>query len=70
MKAQIDVLNTLSAHADYEEILDWLRHFKKPPRRVFLTHGEPEAASALKFKIEERLGWKVEIPEYLRTEGL
>ena len=70
VKAQIDVLNTLSAHADYEEILDWLRHFKKPPRRVFLTHGEPEAASALKFKIEERLGWKVEIPEYLRTEGL
>lgn len=64
VEAEIDVLNTLSAHADYEEILDWLRHFRKQPRTTFLTHGEPEAASALKFKIEERLGWQVEIPEY------
>lgn len=68
--AEIDVLNTLSAHADYEEILDWLRHFRKPPRTTFLTHGEPEAASALKFKIEERLKWRVEIPDYLQKKNL
>jgi metallo-beta-lactamase family protein len=67
VRARIDNLDTLSAHADYSEILDWLRGFNKPPRMTYLTHGEPEAASSLKFKIEEHLGWRVEIPEYLST---
>lgn len=70
VRAQIDMLDNLSAHADYEEILGWLRHFKKPPRTTFLTHGEPEAASSLKFKIEERLGWAVTVPHYLQKENL
>ncbi|MGB4057838.1 MAG: MBL fold metallo-hydrolase [Alphaproteobacteria bacterium] len=67
VRAEVDNLSTLSAHADYEEILGWLRHFTTPPRTTFLTHGEPEAASSLKFKIEDRLGWPVEIPTYLQT---
>ncbi len=70
VRAQIDILNALSAHADYEEILSWLQHFQKPPRRTFLTHGEPEASSALQFKIEERLDWNVEIPKYLQSVEL
>ncbi|HBR69705.1 MAG TPA: MBL fold metallo-hydrolase, partial [Rhodospirillaceae bacterium] len=53
-----------------QEILDWLRHFQEPPRRTFLTHGEPEAASSLKFKIEEHLGWQVTIPDYGQVERL
>ena len=68
VRAQIDVLNALSAHADYEEVLEWLGHFREQPRKVFLTHGEPEPASSLKFKIEERLGWDVDIPIYLQKE--
>ena len=70
VRADIDILDSLSAHADYQEILDWLSHFREPPRKVFLTHGEPEAASSLKFKIEDRLGWIVEIPEYMQKEEL
>lgn len=68
--AEIQKLDTMSAHADYQEILEWLGHFREPPRKTFLTHGEPEAASSLKFKIEEHLGWNVEIPEYSQTESL
>ena len=64
VRAQISVINSLSAHADYSELLEWLRHFRKPPRKVFLTHGEPEALSSLKFKIEGHLDWSVELPEY------
>ena len=70
VRAEIRNLHSLSAHADYDEILAWLRGFRKAPRRVFLTHGEPEAASSLKFKIEEHLGWTVEIPEYLQQVEL
>lgn len=70
VRAEIDNLDMLSAHADYSEILGWLRGFTDSPRKVFLTHGEPEAASSFKFKIEEHLGWDVEIPEHLQTVEL
>lgn len=70
VRADIEMLDNMSAHADYSEILEWLGHFREPPRKVFITHGEPEAASSLKFKIEEHLGWTVEIPEYKQEEEL
>lgn len=67
---QIKSINTLSAHADYEEILEWLSYFEKKPKKVFITHGELEAAQALKQKIEERFGWPVVIPKYLESFDL
>ena len=70
VRAQIEVLHNLSAHADYREILAWLGNFATPPKRTFITHGEPEAASSLAMKIEDRLGWSVSVPQYLQTEDL
>lgn len=70
VRANIENISSMSAHADYEEILGWLGKFTKPPRKVFLTHGEPEAAQSLKEKIEKRLGWNVVVPEYLQSESL
>lgn len=63
--AKVYALDNLSAHADYTELLDWLRHFKTPPRRTFITHGEPAAADAMRRVIQDELGWKAEIPAYL-----
>lgn len=68
--AQIANLNSASAHADYEDILFWLKHFQRAPRKVFLVHGEPEAAAALKKKIEIELGWTCEVPIYLEEVTL
>lgn len=70
INAEIQVLSNMSAHADYEEILQWLSHFNHHPRKVFITHGEPEAAKSLKDKIEEKYRWACVIPEYLQTESL
>jgi len=70
VRAEVKVLSNMSAHADYEEILDWLSHFNHHPQKVFITHGEPEAASALKEKIEDKYGWKCMVPEYMYTEQL
>jgi metallo-beta-lactamase family protein len=70
VRAEIDILHNISAHGDYQEIMDWLGHFRAPPRKVFLTHGEPEAVSSFKFKIESHLGWNVEIPSYGQSEDL
>jgi metallo-beta-lactamase family protein len=63
VKAEIACLDMLSAHADAEEIIDWLRHFKKAPRKTFIVHGEPDAADALRQKIEQTLHWDCVLPE-------
>ncbi|HZP67413.1 MAG TPA: MBL fold metallo-hydrolase [Rudaea sp.] len=64
VRAEIAVLSSLSAHADGEEMLDWMSRLRTPPRRTFITHGEPVAADALRQRIERRLGWAVCVPEH------
>jgi metallo-beta-lactamase family protein len=65
VRAAVRNLDNLSAHADAGEIVQWLRHLPRPPRRTFLTHGEPAAADALRRRIAEALGWQAEVPDYL-----
>lgn len=60
--ARIEKLDNMSAHADYEEILTWLGNFNSQPHRVFITHGEPAAAEAMKGHIEARFGWDAHVP--------
>lgn len=60
--AQVRVLSNLSAHADYEEILSWIKDSKINPKKVFITHGEPEAAAALREKLESDLNLNCQIP--------
>jgi metallo-beta-lactamase family protein len=68
VRAEIHVLDAFSAHADYSELIQWMRGFKSAPRRTFLVHGEPDAIRGLKERIEEAFGsWRVEDPEYLES---
>ena len=61
VKAKIETLGGLSAHAGQRELLDWLGAFENRPRTL-LVHGEPQAQAALAEKIRER-GNPVEIAE-------
>lgn len=70
IRARIENLDNLSSHADYEEILEWLKGFTSPPKQVFITHGELDAAESLKQKIEQAFGWKVTVPHYLESFDL
>ncbi len=70
IRAEVASLDNLSAHADADEIMAWLRGFTQAPRRTFVTHGEPEAADALRSRIDHELGWAVSVPEYLQTVEL
>ncbi len=63
VRARIENLEEFSDHADYEEILRWLRHFRFKPRQVFLVHGEREPARALEWRIEKELGWNVHVAQ-------
>ena len=65
--AKVEVMHQLSAHADYQEILDWLSHFKKAPRQTFLTHGELTSSEALQTHIKKQLGWHATIPMFQQT---
>lgn len=70
IRAEVANLHMLSAHADADEILAWLKGFRHPPRRTFVTHGEPAASDALRLRIQDELGWDVEVPEHGSTEEL
>lgn len=63
VKAQILSIQSLSAHADQKELLDWLSDIKKTPKKVFITHGEPQASDVLRVKLKDTFGWKGIIPE-------
>ncbi len=67
VRAQIKVMDTLSAHADSDELMAWLKEIKTPPHRTFIVHGEPEASEGLKKRIEDELHWDCEIPKYLQV---
>ncbi len=70
IRARIESLENLSAHADYDEILNWLRRFPMAPGMTFLVHGEPRASESLREKIAQQLRWNVTIPTYLQKIAL
>lgn len=70
IRAEIALIENLSAHADSTEMLHWLAHLRKAPRKLFITHGETAAAEALKHQIEQRFHWKCEVPSYLDSQIL
>ncbi|MEK7689800.1 MAG: MBL fold metallo-hydrolase RNA specificity domain-containing protein, partial [Bdellovibrionota bacterium] len=56
VRAAVRVLENLSAHADQGELQRWIARIAAPaPRRVFITHGEMQAAEALKLKLSPHL---------------
>lgn len=63
VKAHIETLPAMSAHGDCDDLLGWLAKLRRPPQKIFLNHGDPDALLALKNKIKKDLGWDVEIPE-------
>ncbi len=65
IRADVAQLLSASSHADGDELLAWMRSSPKAPKHVFITHGEPSAADALRHRVEEELGWSCEVPDYL-----
>jgi metallo-beta-lactamase family protein len=65
VRARVETLHGLSAHADSNGLLRWLGTATREPRRVFVVHGEPEPSHGLAARIRDELGWVVDVPEYL-----
>ncbi len=63
VRADLYTIGGLSAHADQAGLLAWLGKFRAPPRRTFIVHGEPDAATAFAESIRSGLKWDVTIPQ-------
>ncbi|MCA1583691.1 MAG: MBL fold metallo-hydrolase [Acidobacteria bacterium] len=64
VNARVERLDSMSAHADADEILRWLRTCPRAPAMTYLVHGEPVAQDALKARISRELGWTVHAPAH------
>ncbi len=65
VKAGIERIDGFSAHADRSELLEWLSTITQEPYRVFINHGEEDAARAFADTLQQVRGWSTTIPEYL-----
>jgi metallo-beta-lactamase family protein len=71
VKADISEISSFSAHADYSEMIHWLKKSKiSNPKKVFIVHGEPEAADEFRLHIKDELGWNATVPDYLSEYDL
>lgn len=64
VNARIEKVDSMSAHADSNEIMRWLGGFKRAPARTFLVHGDVEPMDALAARIRKDLRWDVATPAW------
>ena len=70
VRTHIEKIDGFSAHADRDGLLAWLADIRVPPRCVFITHGEEEAATSFAKLLNEKTGWTVKVPQYKETVKL
>jgi metallo-beta-lactamase family protein len=70
VQARIELVESMSAHADSNEILRWLGGFTRSPRRTFIVHGELPAMEALARSIRAKLVWDTYMPRHLEKVDL
>ncbi|WP_082487895.1 MBL fold metallo-hydrolase [Leifsonia sp. Root112D2] len=68
--AEIVAMGSLSAHADGDGLIEWMRPVSHPPAITYITHGEPEASDFLRARIKRELGWNARVPEQLESVDL
>jgi metallo-beta-lactamase family protein len=65
--ARVEKIDSMSAHADSQEILKWLQGFTRAPQLTFLVHGELVAMQALQTAMQQTLGWKTMMPRHAES---
>ena len=62
VNAEVVSIPGMSAHADAAQIIQWLGTLSHAPRHIYITHGEHDAADALRRRIQRELGWRASVP--------
>lgn len=64
VRAHVETIHGLSAHADADGLIRWLGTTTRPPKQIFVVHGDPESANRLADRLRAEFGWAVTIPRY------
>ncbi len=76
VRCRVRVISGFSAHADQHELEAWLAHFARGegasarPKRVFIVHGDPDAADAFAGRIRTELGMEPHVPQHRESVTL
>ena len=70
VRARIEKINGISAHADKDELLKWVSGFRKPPQKIFIVHGEKEVAADFASTLRNKVKSEVIVPKYLEEHPL
>lgn len=70
IRAEVVSVDSMSAHADADDLIEWMRSSSATPSAVYVTHGEPAAADTLRARITHELGWAARVPEHLETVSI
>jgi metallo-beta-lactamase family protein len=64
VRAEVVQLQTLSVHADGDELIGWLARMPSatPPPTAYVVHGEKRSTAALARRIREELDWGAVAP--------
>ncbi|WP_349428314.1 MBL fold metallo-hydrolase [Microbacterium sp. LWS13-1.2] len=65
IRAEVVNLDSMSAHADADDLIEWMKSAPSAPTSVYVTHGEPASADTLRARITRELGWPARVPEHL-----
>ncbi len=70
VRARIEKINGISAHADKDELLRWVSGFQKPPEKIFIVHGEKEVSADFASTLRNKVKSEVIVPKYLEECSL
>ena len=62
VRAKICTIEGISGHADKKGLINWISGLSKPPRHVFVVHGDDEACETLVRTLKEEKGYEAEAP--------
>jgi metallo-beta-lactamase family protein len=63
--AEIQSIESLSAHADQQQMIDWVKSMNEIPQKIILVHGEPTAQNVFRVKLQDEFGAEVIVPELM-----
>lgn len=67
IRATIDSIDSLSGHADYVDIEQWVKASKmRAGTQIYLIHGEPEALEGMRDHLQQTTNFRIDIAGYMR----
>ena len=64
------MISGISAHGDQKDLLNWMSEIKNTPKKIFIIHGEKQAADTFRVKIKDTYGWDCIIPKLYEIQEI